>query len=303
MKMQIDRLLETVLILLNKKQVTARELAEKFDVTTRTIYRDIDALSLAGIPVYSTKGKGGGIGLLKEYTIDKTFLTEKEQKDMIFALQSLSASHYPDIEAIIGKISQIFKSDADTNWIEVDFSYWGSGKEEKEKFNWLREAILSKRLISFDYYNSYGTKTSRFVEALKLVFKGRAWYLCGFCREKQDYRIFRISRIDQLTLHDIFFDRKLPVDFNIYGKETLAPKTIVLKLKFSQEAAYRVHDDFNNGTIEYDGSSFITTSEYPYDEWVIGYILSFGSMAEVLTPDYIREIVVMRAEAIINKYN
>lgn len=303
MKMQIDRLLEIILILLKKNHVTAKELSERFNVTTRTIYRDIDTLSLAGIPVYSLKGNGGGIGLLKEYTVDKSFLTQKEQKDIVFALQSLNAAHFPDVETTLSKISEVFKSVSDTNWIEVDFSYWGSSQAEKGKFNVLKEAILTKRLLTFDYYNSYGAKTNRSVEALKLVFKGSAWYLWGFCREKQDYRIFRISRIQNPHCCDDFFERKLPDGFILDEGPTKPPHTVILKLKFSREAAYRVYDDFNNGVIEYnDDNTFTVTIEYPYDEWVIGYILSFGSFVEVLEPDFIKDLVMERAEDIIKKY-
>ena len=301
--MQIDRLLETVLILMEKKQITAKELSEKFNVATRTIYRDIDTLSLAGIPVYSSKGRGGGIGILKEYTIDRSFLTEKERKDVVFALQGLNTLRYPDIEATLVKISQVFKTASDTNWIEVDFSYWGNGQEEKEKFNVLKEAILVKRLIAFDYYNSYGAKTSRFVEPYKLVYKVKAWYLWGFCREKQDYRVFKVSRIQQLSSQDVFFEHKPPIDFSLDKQDIKMPRLITVRLKFSPEAAYRVYDDFNSSMIECnDDNSVTVTTEYPFDEWVISYILSFGSLVEVLSPDFVKDIVIERAKEILDLY-
>jgi len=275
--MQIDRLFEIVMILLNKGRVTAKELSTKFDVSTRTIYRDIDILSLAGIPIYSSKGSGGGIELLQEYTIDKTFLSEKEQKNIVFALQSLNAAQFPDVETTLRKISQIFKNVSKTNWIEVDFSCWGASKDEKDKFNTLKEAILTKRLISFDYYSSYGNKTSRSVETLKLIFKSKAWYLYGYCRDKQDYRTFRVSQIKNLRLMDDFFEREIQDDIQIDADQTKPSQTVKLKLKFSQDAFYRVYDDFSNETIEYgDDNDVIVTVEYPYDEWVIGYIISPG---------------------------
>ena len=301
--MQIDRLLEIVLLLLNKGHVTARELSKQFGVSTRTIYRDIDTLSLAGIPVYSSKGKGGGIGLLQEYTIDKSFLSEREQKNIVFALQSLNAAQFPDIVMTLEKINQVFKNVSKTNWIEVDFTYWGSSKEEKGRFNILKEAILTKRLISFDYYNSYGIKTSRLLEALKLIFKSEAWYVYGYCRLKQDYRTFRISRIRSLSLCDDFFERDIHEDFQIDSEQTKTSQTVLLKLRFSQEVAYRVYDDFIDASIEYgDDDTFIVTIEFSYDEWVIGYILSFGSFVEVLEPDFIKDIIVKRAKEIIKKY-
>jgi len=301
--MQIDRLLEIILLLLNKGHVTAKELSKQFGVSTRTIYRDIDTLSLAGIPVYSSKGKGGGIELLQEYTIDKSFLSEKEQKNIIFALQSLNAAQFPDIEMTLEKINQVFKNVSKTNWIEVDFSYWGSSKEEKDKFNILKEAVLTKRLIAFDYYNSYGAKTSRLIEPLKLIFKSKAWYVYGYCRLKQDYRIFRISRIRSLSLCDDFFEREMPEDFDIDSDQTKMSQIVLIKLKFSQEAFYRVYDDFDGDTCEYgDDNSLTVTIHLPFDEWIIGYILSFGSFVEVLEPDFVKDIIIKRAEEIIKKY-
>lgn len=301
--MQIDRLLEIVLILLNKEQVTAKELAERFHVSTRTIYRDIDTLSLAGIPIYSLKGNGGGIGLLKNYTIDKSLLSEKEQKDIIFALQSINALKFPDVDSVLNKISALFKNVSNTNWIEVDFSYWGSNPKEKTKFTYLKEAILAKIVISFEYVSSYGEKTNRNIEPLRLVFKGHSWYVQGYCRNKQDFRTFRISRIKNIQLCDETFTREIPNDLQIESHNPNQNQMVSLKLKFASEMTYRVYDDFEEDQIQYgDDNTFTVTIDYPFDEWVIGYILSFGSFVEVLEPDFIKEIIKKRAQNIMEIY-
>ena len=165
--MQINRLFEIVYILLDKKTITAKELSERFEVSVRTIYRDIDTLSIAGIPVYTNKGKGGGISLMDDFVLNKSVLSEKEQNEILMSLQSLNAMKFLDVEPVLKRLSTIFNKES-TNWIDVDFSKWGSDDSEKEKFNTIKTAIISTKIINFDYFSSYGEKTLRTVEPLKL---------------------------------------------------------------------------------------------------------------------------------------
>ena len=107
--MKINRLLEISLVLLNKGTVTAKELAERFNVSTRTIYRDVDILSTAGIPVYTNKGNGGGISILDNYSINKTVLTDGERDSLLLALKTLQSTKYPEIDTVLDKIGAVFK--------------------------------------------------------------------------------------------------------------------------------------------------------------------------------------------------
>ena len=147
--MQINRLFEIVYILLDKKTITARNLSERFEVSVRTIYRDIDVLCAAGIPVYMSKGKGGGISLLDNFVLNKTILSNNEQNEILAALQSLNALKYPDVDNVISKLGMLFNKE-DYSWIDVDFSHWGSS--DKEKFSLLKTAIVNKKTITFDYF-------------------------------------------------------------------------------------------------------------------------------------------------------
>ncbi|MGD9142787.1 MAG: HTH domain-containing protein, partial [Dehalococcoidia bacterium] len=128
--MKINRLLEITLLLLNRGTVTAGELAERFGVSTRTIYRDIDDLSAVGVPVYTNKGRGGGVALLENYTFSKAMVTEQERDGLLLALKTLQATRYPDIDGIIDKIGALFKDAAAEDWVHVDFSPWGSGPDD-----------------------------------------------------------------------------------------------------------------------------------------------------------------------------
>ncbi|EHB66073.1 helix-turn-helix transcriptional regulator [Paenibacillus lactis] len=167
--MQISRLFQLVYILLKKGTVTAPELAERFEVSVRTIYRDVEALSQAGVPIYTSQGKGGGISLSDRFVLNKSLLTDQEQDEILFALQSLSAAQFPDSDEVFSKLSSLFRKNS-TNWIEVDFSPWGSGQKQKEPYTLLKQAIFEHKVISFTYLSSAGEQKSRRGAPVKLFF-------------------------------------------------------------------------------------------------------------------------------------
>ena len=299
--LQLGRLFEIVYILINKRLVTAKELSEHFEVSIRTIYRDIDILSQSGIPIYANKGKGGGIGLVDNYVLDKSLLSEKEQAEVLMSLQSLKAVKYPDIEKVIDKVSAVFNK-TDINWIEVDFSHWGSGRAEKQKFTDVKRAIIDKRVISFSYYNSYGEKSERVVEPLKLLFKGQGCYLYGFCRNKQDLRVFKLTRIKSIVIANEIFERVSSEDVLSSISEN-NPKEVTLTLKIDKNMSYRVFDEFDEVCIDKtEDGNFIVTVTFPENEWVYGYLMSFGSSLEVIEPEHIKSILVKKLQKTIEKY-
>lgn len=302
--MKIDRLLEIIIILLNKGTITAKELADRFGVSTRTIYRDVDVLSAAGVPVYTNKGSGGGICLLENYALSKTLISKHESESLLFALKTLQATQYPEIDKILDKIGAIFKSVDSTDWVYIDFSPWGSNPNEYNKFIDVKKAILECKVILFDYVNSEGKKSTRSIEPMKLVFKGQAWYLWGYCRVRKDFRTFRISRIKNLIITDDLFERKKFEDIsNSETKEGLK-ELVTLKLKFYPEVLYRIYDDFSYETIiKNDDGTYNVTITFPEDEWVYGYIMSFGCYVEVLEPEHICEIIKERAKKVIKFYD
>lgn len=300
--MQINRLLEIVYILLDKKQVTAKQLAEQFEVSQRTIYRDIDTLSAAGIPVYTSKGKGGGIRLLDQFVLGKSMLSDKEQVDILSSLQGLNALNVPDVEPVLSKLAAIFNKES-TSWIDVDFSRWGSDASEQEKFNLLKTAILNRNVVAFDYYSSYGVKTERIAEPVKLIFKGQGWYIYGFCRLKNDFRMFKVTRIKNLACSQETFSREKLGEVWSYPSN-INHRTVKLVLKMESSMAYRVYDEFDqNGITKLPDGSFIVEVTYVEDEWVYGYILSYGAAAEVIEPEHVRNIIKQKLEASLRKYS
>ncbi|WP_026891496.1 helix-turn-helix transcriptional regulator [Lacrimispora aerotolerans] len=300
--MQINRLFEIIYLLLNKKFTTASELAEYFEVSVRTIYRDIDTLSSAGIPIYALQGKGGGISLLDNYVLDKSVLSEQEQNEILYALQSLSITQAPEADKVLAKLSNLFNKNR-TSWIEVDLSPWGSDDKGISQFKLIKDAILSHRMIEFNYFGSSGEKTVRRVEPMKLIFKINAWYLQAFCLTRNAIRMFKIVRMSDVQMTQEVFIEKMPESLPSGSQTQEDSKWIEICLKISADGAYRVYDEFEEKDItkNKDGSFTIIT-HLPENEWLIRYILSFGADAEVVSPQHIRDTIENELNKIILKY-
>ena len=287
--MQTSRLFEIIYVLLSQKRVSAKALAARFGVSTRTIYRDIDTLSLAGIPVYTEKGKGGGISLLPGFVLNKSILSEQDQNEILSALQGLSNVMTAETTATFQKMSTIFDKSV-SNWLEVDFSDWSYAGSHL--WRCVKTAILDRRIAQFDYYSTKGEKTRRRIEPVQLWFKSRAWYVKGFCLEKQDMRLFKLTRIKNLAITDESFIVRdwLDTPPDIANDTQKDQKDVTLLLKIAAEMTCRVLDDFNEDMVEKQGDgSFIVTATWPADDWVYGYLLSYGPHVTVLAPTHIRD--------------
>lgn len=175
---------------MEKPQLTARELAERFEVSERTIYRDIDKLTTAGIPIYTNQGKNGGISILPNYVLDKTVLT-KEEKERIF--ESLNAlNEVAILENKSASKMQSFFGDEYQDWIEIEFSSWGKSQEDATLFAKIKDAILKHRYMKIVYSGNRGAMTEREIKPLKLCLKDQAWYLYAYCCLREDYRFFKV---------------------------------------------------------------------------------------------------------------
>ena len=299
--MKINRLIEIITILLNRKTVTAKELAERFDVSARTIYRDVDVLSAAGIPIYSNKGKGGGISILENYTLNKTLLSQNESEGLVLALKAMEATNYPEAEALLDKIGSVFQNSKANNWIEVNFEGWSSKVNENDKFSKIRDAIINSQVINFDYVNANGQRTNRNAEPVKFIFNSYTWYLIAYCHKRSEHRMFRLSRIKKLKSTATHFAER-PVPEPKYQAERCP--LIELKLRCDERVLSRLYDTFDEDFISRnDDGSYDLTVNFPEDEWVYSFILSFGNYAEVLEPKHIREIIKERAREVFEKHS
>lgn len=296
--MQINRLFEIVYILLDKKKISARELAEQFEVSTRTIYRDVETLSAAGIPVFMSKGKGGGIGILPDFVLNKTILNEDEKRNILSALQSLKTVDETELNNTLKKLGMFFGHE-NKSFIEIDYSDWG--QSIKEQFEKSKEAILTHKLLLFNYVSATNKATSRKVEPYILWYKDRNWYLKCFCLDKQAFRIFRLSRMRNVVISESNY-----IPRNCESEVIEAPtesNLTLIKLRISEDQSYRILDEFSpENVIQNDDGSFTVTLKFVEDEWVYGYILSFGSSATVLEPWHVKDIIKGRLKKCLDNY-
>lgn len=298
--MKENRYFQMVYLLLEKGQMTAPELAEYFEVSVRTIYRDIDILSSAGIPIYATQGKGGGISIQENFVLNKSVLSEQEQKQILMALQGNKIVEEETTSALLSKLSSMFQKQ-NTNWFEIDFSSWTKTGAGKETFQILQNAIFKSKQVSFRYYNGKGEAIKRIVEPLKLVFKTSDWYLYGFCTMRKDYRFFKLTRIRDLEMTNDEYKRSIPNQ--IFARvEKFEMETIPVTLLFDQSMSFRVYDKFDDEVTEQQDGSLLVETIMPNNELLFSYILSCGDQVEVISPQSIRHKISKRAKKIHQKY-
>ena len=298
--MSDSRLFRILYYLLDRGHATAPELADKLEVSQRTIYRDVEALSSAGIPVYAEPGRNGGIYLLHGFTLDRAFLSDNEKQDILASLQSIPATGYTSGEEILTKLSALFRVNTE-NWLEVDFSRWGNNGTDNEKFELLKSAVIHQKCVKITYANSCGTISERIIKPLKMSYKSMSWYLKAYCTEKQDYRIFKLTRIIDLEmLTDSFCKSYFP---ELDEDETLGQAYNTIVLRFPKNISYRVYDEFDKTKVsKKENGDLIVSVEMPEDEWLIGYLLSFGTQVDIIEPAYLKDIVAEQAKKIYEKY-
>lgn len=291
--MQIDRLFTIVQILVNHGTTTAGTLADKFGVSTRTIYRDIDTLSLNGVPVYTTKGKGGGIHILEDYVMDKSVLSDEEQSSLIMGLEALQVTKASSVDDTLDKLRSLFKRKRPP-LIQVDFAGWNDRDEEKKTFEAIKTALVAKKMLSMVYYNTRGEKSSRKVVPLQLIFKVRHWYLSAYCLNKKGHRLFKVSRIRGLALLEEQFEDdaySLP-EYSQPTTRMARSYMIECRFRINSKMFTRVYDEFPPESIEKDNEgNFIVTYVCPEDEWLYSFILSYGHHLQVIEPEYLKTTI------------
>lgn len=296
--MQESRLFKILYYLLDKGHATGSELARRFEVSVRTIYRDIDALSGAGIPVYSETGRNGGIYLMNNFVLDKAVFSENEKQEILTALQSLNATQNINNSATLGKLSALFKVNSE-DWLEVDFSRWGNPNNDNQKFEVLKSAVINRKCVKITYAGTSEIISERIIQPLKLMYKSMSWYLKAFCTKRQEYRLFKLNRIlDFAVLDESFAPRTFPKPKDA----PLQTQNEIVTLRFPKEMTYRVYDEFDRGEIErQENGDLIVSADMPQDAWLVGYIFSFGTQVEIVKPALLRKAVADKAKEIYEK--
>ena len=303
--MKIDRLLSIIVYLLNRDLVSARELAERYDVSVRTIQRDMETIDLAGIPVMTVQGPRGGYGIMDTYKMDRQFVTVDDLFYIITSLSSIGTSLTSrKIESTMEKMKSLLPARDEQGFDErhrklfVDFSMLGGTGRDQDVLRAVESVVDRERLLKVKYTNTRLERTERVVEPMTIAFKWRSWYLFGFCRLKNDYRLFRLSRIKEPEiLNERFRRREKSIDE--YFADTgawEAGKTIDLTLAFQASMRPLVEEFFTGSDMKTEVHTdehgrFIVHTSMPEDGWVYGMILSYGNLVEVLFPPRARKLV------------
>lgn len=289
--MKIDRLLGIITTLLQKGKVTAPYLAEKFEVSRRTILRDLDDICKAGIPIVTMQGGYGGITIAEGYKLDKSVLTTGELQSILAGLRSIASIEKPaNIERLVQKLSpnnSAIVSLRDSIVIDLASHYKNS---LSEKINLIKDAISTRHMIEFDYYYSKGT-SHRTIEPYFIAFKWSSWYVFGYCTERQDFRVFKLNRLWELMLSNISFkEREIPADrLELDGNLADTNEVTVL---FDPSVRYRLIEDFGFSSFtETDNGKLLFHIGYTNREYIISWILAFGDKAQVLSPPELVEAV------------
>lgn len=301
--MKLDRLLAITMLLVNRKRITATELSEYFEVSIRTIYRDIEAINQAGIPIVAYQGIGGGFEVVDNYKLERQLLNSEDLRSIMVALKAVNTTL--DDHTVTNAISKIKvlapeTGPEQTEQMILDFSPWGGNKNQPIKINLIKKAIAERRLIAFHYTNYQGETISRLVEPMTLILKGFTWYFYGYCRAREDFRFFRLSRIKDLTLSsETFIRRENEPDNSLWEKEWNSEPLVKLTLKFAPRLRAMVEDFFDaeNIMVTADGDIMVI-AEFPDNEWTYHHILSYGDGVEVLKPEIFRETISQKARSI-----
>lgn len=294
--MKVDRLVSMIMILLEKERVGAQELAEMFEVSPRTIYRDIDTINMAGIPVQSTSGVGGGFEIMPSYKLDKNVFSTADLSAILMGLSNLSGVMRGDeLVNALAKVKSFIPADSakdiklKVNQIHIDLSPWMGNRNIQPYLETIKAALQESRLLFFAYANRYGNKTVRTVEPYQLVLKSNHWYLQGYCHKRNAFRLFKLSRMSNLQMQeDVFTPReyeKPQLEFD----DVLETMQTKIKIRIHKSVMDRVLDFCAYENFTPDGEEYYIV-DFPYieNDYYYDVLLSFGGKCECLEPPHVR---------------
>ncbi len=308
--MKLERLLSIVIMLLNRKRVRAQELADHFEVSCRTIYRDIETINKAGIPIVTYQGNSGGLGIVDSYKLDRQVLTLQDMVTMLSVLQGVNSTFKDkQISSAIEKIHALVPAnkqeyvDNHAEQIMIDVMPWGSSPAHKEKLLSLQRAIAENLLCTISYQDSNGTATSRNIEPMTLIFKATAWYLFSYCSKRHDFRLFKVNRINRLEVTSQVFSRR-NTEYQQYDSMMNESGTVIsLVVRFSRKIRHIVEEYFEQSQIIiHENGDMQASFELPDNDWVLSYLLSLGDDAEVIKPQHLRLLLQKKARNIVRLY-
>lgn len=303
--MKTDRLYAITLYLLNHGKTSASQLANHFEVSIRTIQRDMDSLCQAGIPVYATTGSSGGYELADTFQMNNQLISKEDFAYIATALQGLkTVTKGRQAAEILEKIST-FSSQNNTGMI-LDFSALREGNEVL--LQRLQSAVVNKMTLKILYTNNGGETKTHHVEPIAVIYKWYAWYLLAYSREKKDYRTYKMVRMSSVEAMGQEFEKEHPSAESILSESdnSMKQNTVLTRtiLHCSKEAAHRVKEYLHGNVVKTleDGSSMIELYVVEQEQWWIGTLLSLGGGVKVIEPEHIKKRIVDAAKELLFLY-
>jgi predicted DNA-binding transcriptional regulator YafY len=307
---KVDRLISIILILLERERIGAKELADMFEVSPRTIYRDMDTINLAGVPVCSTSGVGGGFEIMETYKIDRKVFSNADLSAIMMGLSSLSNMVRGDeLVNALAKVKSFIPADnakdieLKANQILIDLSPWMGNRNLQTNLNTIKTAMQDRRMLAFEYSDRYGNKTVRRAEPYQLVLKSNHWYWQGYCHIRNDFRLFKLSRISNLQLlNDFFTPRDFPKP-ELDLSDIIETMQTIIKIRIHKTGIDRVLDFCPSENVISDGDEFFIVN-FPFieNDYYYDLLLSFGNKCECLEPFHIRKELKQRIHDIASIY-
>lgn len=294
--MKIDRLLSIVIVLLEQNKISATKLAEMFEVTTRTIYRDIETIQAAGIPIVTYTGINGGIGILEKYKIDKKFFTKEDITTLMTGLGSISSSvSNVELTKVLTKLQSLIPEEhiqeikLKSGQIIIDLTTWSGNKKLQSNLNKIKEGLNERKYLEFHYLDGSGRSSKRKVEPYQLLWKEEKWYMNSYCTLRNDFRLFKLARISYLkVLDETFTLRKF--DIKDLEMNWIEKRIINIKLLADISLKERILERCEEDRITYcDENKMIVGFPFVDDDFDYEELLSFGNRCECLEPAEVRE--------------
>lgn len=304
--MKTDRLISILMMIANKNLITAKELSNYFEVSLRTIYRDIDSLNSSGIPIASKGGVNGGYYILDDYKLNNILFSKKELNTFLALADSLNESfgNKYNFKDILMKIKNSKNNEVSKRNLKINLSHFSLNEEIKNLLYIINNALENDKLLIFDYVNRNFEKINRTVEPFKLHFEDGNWWLLGFCRLRNEYRSFKLLRIQNMEVGSLYQKRDISEEkiLNDLRKQFLE-NSIKIVFKFSKKSGKRLTEYFKKEKITEKEDGFYVVENFPDDEGLIKLILSYGKDCEIISPRELRIKIKNYLKDLYSKYN
>lgn len=308
--MKVDRLVSIIMILLEKERISAQELADMFEISPRTVYRDIDAINLAGIPIRSTSGVGGGFEIMEIYKMDKKVFSTTDLSAILMGLSNLSNMiHGNELVNALAKVRSFIPADkardieVSANQIYIDLNPWINNRTVQPYLEIIKTALAEHKLLSFDYIDRQGQRISRIAEPYQLVLKGNSWYWQGYCLIRKDFRLFKLTRTSNLKMKEEIFTPREHQNPQLEFNDTLKTMQTTIRL--------RIHKSILDNLLDYcayerftpDGENYYLV-DFPFieNDYFYDQLLSFGNKCECLEPFHVREELKRKVQELLLVY-